>query len=172
MSKVKQLKNTDIKEQNTIWRKGRLEDLTELQKLFVESVKSVCSADYNAEQIKIWTSSVENIKRWKDIMTYQAVIVAEFNNQIVGFTSLANFNYVDLMYVHKDFQKQGIAKRLYAVIEDIAKENKQTVLTSDVSKTARPFFSKMGFSVVKEQTVIRKGIELTNFKMTKTLTEI
>ena len=43
----------------------------------------------------------------------------------------------------------------------------QTVLTSDVSKTARPFFEKVGFEVIKKQTVVRQGVELTNFKMKK-----
>ena len=42
-------------------------------------------------------------------------------------------------------------------------------MTSDVSKTARQFFEKVGFEVIEEQSVVRKNVELTNYKMKKKL---
>jgi len=36
---------------------------------------------------------------------------------------------------------------------------------SEASITAKPFFEKHGFRVMTEQTIVRKGVELTNFKM-------
>jgi putative acetyltransferase len=152
-----------------IIRKGQLEDLAELQFIFVETIKSVCKTDYNSEQIEVWTYSIKNKERWNEIIINQLVLVAQIENKIVGFTSLAHGNYIDLLYVHKDYQKQGIAYKLYTSIEDVAKQQGQTTLKSDVSKTAKPFFEKVGFEVINEQIVIRQGIELTNFKMTKIL---
>ncbi len=152
-------------------RKGTLQDLNELQKLFVETVESVCCADYNEDQINVWTSSVKNTQRWNEILTNQMVLVAQCNDKIVGFSSLDNTNYIDLLYVHKDYQEQGIAKKLYMAIEKIAVQHNQTELSSDVSITARPFFEKLGFMVTKKQTVLRQNVELTNFKMTKKLNE-
>jgi putative acetyltransferase len=43
------------------------------------------------------------------------------------------------------------------------------MLTSDVSKTALPFFEKNGFKIVKEQVVYKKGVKLINYKMTKAI---
>ncbi len=148
-------------------RKGEIDDLTELQQIFVDTVSSVCSADYDAEQIKVWTSSVENRKHWEDIMTNQFVLVAQIGNKMVGFASLDKGNYIDLLYVHKDHQNQGIARKLYSNIENAAKQQGQTALESDVSKTAKIFFEKIGFKVINEQIVMRQGVELTNFKMRK-----
>lgn len=152
-------------------RKGQIEDLTELQQLFVDTIKNICKTDYNSEQINVWASSIENSQRWQDIVTKQFLIVAQDNGKIIGFCSLDNGNYIDLLYVHKDYQRQGIAHKLYADIEKEATRQDQTKLTSDVSKTARPFFESIGFKVVSEQTVMRQSVELTNFKMTKKLTK-
>ncbi len=104
-------------------------------------------------------------------MTTQFVLVAEENNKITGFCTLENGNYIDLFYVHKDHLRQGIGYKLYVEIEKEARRQKQAELTSNVSKTARPFFEKMKFKVIEQQTVNLKGVELNNYKMTKVLTE-
>jgi|SRR5690606_5104635 len=150
-------------------RRGQLDDLLELQKLFVDTITTICKADYNSDQITAWTSGVDNKQRWEDIMTKQIVLVAQHADKIVGFATLDNGNYIDLFYVHKDHQRQGIAQQLLDYIETEAKRLKQTTLTSNVSKTARPFFEKNDFNVLKEQIVQINNVDLTNYKMTKTM---
>lgn len=142
-------------------------DMKALQDLFVDTVSTVCSADFDADQIAAWTSSVEDSERWLNIMTKQVVVVAKISDQIVGFATLANGNYIDLMYVHKDHQGKGIAGTLYQYLEQVALQNDQTELYADVSKTALPFFQHMGFTIKREQTAVRKGVALTNFRMRK-----
>jgi putative acetyltransferase len=154
----------------TILRLGKLEDLLELQQLFVDTISTICSADYNDDQIKAWISGIENTDRWQGILTRQYVLVAENKQGIVGFGSLDKGNYIDMLYVHKDCQKQGIASHLCIEIEKEAKQQGEIVLTSDVSLTAKSFFGKMGFKAIAQQTVIKQGIELINFKMNKLLT--
>lgn len=158
-----------MNKQHFILRQGQTNDLTELQKLFVDTITTICTADYDKQQIEVWISSVEDKQRWDEILTKQFVLVAQHADKIVGFATLDNGNYFDFLYVHKDHQRQGIAQRLLDGIETEARRLKQTVLTSDVSKTARPFFEKNNFKVLTEQIVNRKGVNLTNYKMTKTL---
>lgn len=157
---------------NLTIRRGEPGDLPALQQLFVDTVTSVCCHDYNDRQIEAWTSGVENRDRWNDIITSQFLLVASDQQQIVGFCSLANENHVDLLFVHKDYQRRGIANRLYAGIEQQAINLGQKQLSSDVSKTARLFFEKMGFDLITPQTVIRHGIELVNFRMIKDLQQL
>ena len=78
--------------------------------------------------------------------------------KITGFCTLDKGNYIDLLNVHKDHQRQGIASKLYAEIEIEAKRENRRELKSDVSKTTRPFFESVGFKVIKEQTVKIKGV--------------
>ncbi|MCU0323784.1 MAG: GNAT family N-acetyltransferase [Spirosomaceae bacterium] len=150
-----------------LFREVKFHDLKEIQQLFVETISEVCKNDYNPRQIEVWTSSIENHERWTNILSNQYVLIAQIDEKIVGFCTLENHTYIDLFYVHKDFQGQGIAHKLYLQIEQKARQNGSKVLTSDVSITAKPFFERMGFKIVKEQTVVRKNTEFRNYKMSK-----
>jgi putative acetyltransferase len=150
-------------------RLSTLSDLAEMQKMFVDTISTICKDDYSPEQIKVWTSSIENTQRWTDKLTSQYFLIAELDNKIVGYASLENNEYIDFLYVHKDFQRQGIADRLYTEIENEAIKRKATVLTSDVSKTAKHFFEKKGFKTLNEQTNIINAVKIVNYKMTKQL---
>jgi putative acetyltransferase len=150
-------------------RLARMSDLAEIQKMFVDTISAICKDDYSSKQIKVWTSSIENTPLWTDKLTSQYFLVAELDNKIVGYCSLSNNDYLDLLYVHKDYQRQGIADQLFSEIEKEAIKKNGTVLHSDVSKTARPFFEKKGFQILKEQTNVRQGVEIINYKMAKPL---
>lgn len=144
-------------------------DLPEMQNLYVDTIRHVCNKDYDAAQIAVWTSSIENAERWHKVLQHQIVIIAEKNNKMVGYGTLDKGNYIDFFYIHKDFQRQGIADKILTQIESQAQKLGHSILSSDVSITARPFFEKKGFTVLKEQQNIRKGIELINYKMEKQL---
>jgi putative acetyltransferase len=150
-------------------RLAKLSDLTEMLKMFVDTISIICKDDYSPEQIKVWTSSIENKQRWTDKIISQYFLVAELNNKIVGYASLGNDEYIDFLYVHKDYQRQGIANILYIEIEKEAIKRKATVLSSDVSENARRFFEKKGFKTVIPQKNIIRGVEIINYKMKKTL---
>lgn len=142
-------------------------DLTEMQELFVNTISTICKNDYSSEQINAWTSSIENIPGWTDRISSQYFLIAELDNKIVGYISLKDNDYLDLLYVHKDYQKQGIAAKLYDEIEKQAIRNNSPALHSDVSKTAKSFFLKNGFKVIKTQAKKIKGIEIINYRMIK-----
>ncbi|WP_194774828.1 GNAT family N-acetyltransferase [Pararhodonellum marinum] len=152
-----------------ILRKGSLEDLPEMQKLYVDSIRKSCKAEYNKQQIEAWSSGIENTSRWQDILKHQFVLVAQNEIGIIGFCTLDKGNHIDFLYVHRERQRHGIANQLYTEIEKEAKRQGQTQLTAEVSKTAKTFFEKVGFTVVEEQHVNLKGVDLTNYKMTKTI---
>lgn len=148
---------------------AKLEDLAEIQKMFVDTISVTCKEDYSPDQIKVWTSSIENKDRWMNKLAIQYFRIAICENKIIGFASLEQMNYFDLLYVHKDFQRQGIASKLYVEIEKEAMNKRATAIYSDVSKTAKSFFLKKGFKLIEPQTILIQGIEMVNFRMTKKL---
>ncbi len=150
-------------------RKGIPDDLPEMKQVFTETITTVCCADYTPAQIAVWVAGAEDSDRWQEIMAHQVVRVLDDGGKMAGFATLAHGSYIDLFYIHKDYQRQGLARRLFAEIEQTAISMGQLRLTSHVSITARPFFERMGFVVVKEQKVMRQGVELTNFRMEKTM---
>lgn len=151
------------------FKNATISDLKEMQELYIETIKHVCKNDYNSAQIDVWISGVKNTERWVVVINTQFVLLAIIEDQIVGFGTLKDGNYIDFFYIHKEFQRQGIADRLLTELQLEAKKQHSKVITSDVSITARPFFEKKGFIVKAEQRNIRFGIELINYKMEKNL---
>lgn len=140
-----------------------------MQQLYIETIQIVCKNDYDSAQIKAWISGVKNTERWIEVIEKQFVLLAIIENKIVGFGTLKNGNYIDFFYIHKDFQRQGIADKILNELEMEAQKHNSTSITSDISITAKPFFEKKGFVVNAEQKNIRLGVELINFKMEKEL---
>ena len=71
---------------------------------------------------------------------------------------------MDRLYVHRDLQRRGVAT---AICDALEKHPTASEFTTHASITAKPFFEKRGYVVVKEQQVERWGVWLTNFVMKK-----
>lgn len=151
------------------FRKATLSDLQEMQEMYMETIHWVCKNDYSPLEIDAWVSGLNNVERWKKVIHAQFVLLAIISNKIVGYGTLKNQNYIDFFCVHKDFQRQGIADRVFNQLEAEAKKEKSKTITADVSITAKPFFEKKGFVVKAKQKNIRLGVELVNYKMEKEL---
>ena len=148
---------------------GELKDLEEIQALFADTIQNICNKDYTPDQISAWTSSIQNKERWESKINGQYFVIARIDEKLVGFASLYEGNYLDLLYVDKDYQGHGIASLLYDKIVNKARQLHKDELYADVSITAKGFFQKAGFETIKKQVVTRKGIELTNYRMKKIL---
>ncbi|KOY84566.1 hypothetical protein AD998_20470 [bacterium 336/3] len=72
-----------FKQDNITIKRGQLKNLSEIKNIFVETIKSVCIADYNEQKIKIWTTSVNDKQRWNDIMSNQIIFIAQIDKKIV-----------------------------------------------------------------------------------------
>ena len=136
--------------------------------LFVDTINTVCTKDYSPEQRAVWTAGAKNNKRWQQKLERKYFLVARMEEMLVGFASLGN-NYLDFLCVHKDYLGRGIAKQLYDELLHKATETNVEILASDVSITARPFFEKMGFVVIRKLDNPTQGVNLTNFRMEKRL---
>lgn len=154
------------------FRQAIISDLEEMQKLYVETIQSVCKNDYNTAQIEAWISGVKNTERWVEVIEKQFVLLAIIENKIAGFGTLKDGNYIDFFYIHKDFQRQGIADKILNELEIEARKHHSKTITSDVSITAKPFFEKKGFVAKAEQKNVRLNVELINYKMEKQLKTI
>jgi putative acetyltransferase len=145
-----------------------LEDIPSLKSLYQGTITYINSRHYNPEQISAWAATGERIASLEKKIKEQHFYVATTTNDIItGFASLENDGELDMMYVHKDFQGQGIASLLIQQLYEKAAELKITTLTAYVSITARPFFEKQGFKVVATQQVPLGEVLLENYKMEK-----
>ena len=151
-------------------REAEKTDLKELQSLYQSTIDAACGNDYTAEQREVWKSGILDKKRWTDAIQNQYFFIAEIKSTTVGFGSLKNGKYIDFLYVSKNHLRKGIANLIYMQLEKVALNEQKLELISDVSITAKPFFESKGFIIQQKNRVVKDGVELLNFRMTKDLT--
>jgi putative acetyltransferase len=95
-------------------------------------------------------------------------LVAESGGMVVGFGDIDG-DYLDRLYVHRDWQGCGVATAIVVALERHARERGQVRVVTHASITAKPFFERRGYQAQKEQQVERRGTLLTNFVMEKSM---
>ena len=147
-------------------RKYKSADIKEILQLFYDTVHSVNVKDYTQEQVDVWATGDENVEEWDQSLLSHHSYVAVENGLIVGFGDIDETGYLDRLFVHKDYQKRGIATALCNKLESLIDWDCVTV---EASITAKSFFEKRNYVVVQEQQVERNGILLKNYIMQKGL---
>ncbi|APH17841.1 acetyltransferase domain protein [Clostridium botulinum] len=117
----------------------------------------------------MWAPKEIDIDSWDKSFLQHYSIVAEESDVIIGFGDLDATGYLDRLYVHKDYQGIGVATTIASELENYAQENYINIVTTNASITAKPFFEKRGYEVIKGQFVERNGQFLKNFIMKKVL---
>ena len=153
-----------------ILRKYRSNDCPEMLKLFYDTVHEINKKDYSSEQLDAWTSGII-FDKWDKSFLSNNTIVAEKNGIIAGFGDMDNNGYLDRLYVNKDYQNIGIGSAIINELEKTAVSNGVFCFTTYSSITAKPFFIKHDYRVLKENTVLKNGIEMRNYFMEKYYSE-
>lgn len=144
-------------------REYREEDGKALAALFYHTVHTVNAKDYTKAQLDAWATGKIDLAQWNRSLCKQICAVAVIAQTIVGFGDITQTGYLDRLYVHRDFQRKGIASMLCDALE----RQTQGKIITHASITARPFFEKRGYRVMCAQYVERNGERLKNFVMEK-----
>lgn len=143
-------------------------DAVDEKKLFRIPFSRKIGAITHRRKVEDWASCGDDLSNIEDmIKTHYFIVAVNQQSEIVGFSSITPQGYLHSMFVHKDFQGEGIATILLNEIEQYAITNGIMRITSEVSLTARPFFEKKGYIVEEEQKRKANQLSLTNFWMAK-----
>ena len=142
----------------------RQEDCPGMARLFYDTVHAVNAADYSPDQLSAWAAGEVDLAAWNASFLAHRTIVAETAGVILGFGDMDAAGYLDRLYVHKDYQRQGIATAICDALESGCDGSE---FTTHASITAKPFFENRGYTVIRCQQVWRCGVWLTNFGMGK-----
>jgi putative acetyltransferase len=151
-------------------REYRPSDLEAVVSLFQRSVHEIARRDYSPSQIFAWAPEFPDRQAWARHMETGGVFVYERNDEIAGFARIDATGCLDLLYVHPEVQRQGVARALFDRVTSWAVSRGIRHLHSEVSITARPFFESVGFRVVREQIVERRGYRCKIFAWKRILT--
>jgi putative acetyltransferase len=136
--------------------------------IFVRAIRELASRDYTPAQVDAW-AQVEDREAWARIRAARPTWIAACDGAVAGFSDLAAGGHLDMMFVHPRYQRRGVASSLLTTVEAAAREQNLSLLTTEASLTARPFFEVAGFHVVAAQEVQKRGQTFRNFRMEKRL---
>jgi putative acetyltransferase len=145
-------------------REYKSSDCNTIVQLFYDTVHSINAKDYTSEQLDVWATGSVDIEEWNTIFLESYTVVVVEDGVLIGFGSIENSGYLDMLYIHKNYQRRGVAS---AICDKLEKSSCNKIITTYASITAKPFFEKRGYRVVKENEVERKGIKLKNYLMEK-----
>ena len=145
-------------------REYRSSDLREIVELFYDTVHTVNARDYTPEQLNAWADGRVDLAEWGRSRFVRFAVVAVEDGEIGGFGDIDPSGYLDRLYVHKDYQRRGVATALCDALEGAV--NAERIVTH-ASITAKPFFEERGYAVAWEQQELRHGVPLTNYRMEK-----
>ena len=141
-------------------------DCKTLAELFFHTVHTVNSKDYSDKQVNAWADGNVDMKRWNESFLSHYTVIAEIDDVIVGFGDIDKTGFLDRLFVHPDYQRQGIASALCDELEQSVTTLK---IITHASITAQGFFLKRGYTIINEQQVQRHDISLTNYLMERNL---
>ncbi len=156
-----------MKNQITV-RSYKENDSQALANIYYNTIHHINSKNYSKKQIEAWApKSCLELEGWQKKWKKLSPMVACLDDIIVGFAEFENNGHIDCFYVHHEWQGNGVGSTLIGEIIKQAKIKNISRIFAEVSITAKPFFEKMDFTVIKEQIVNIRGIELKNFVMEK-----
>ena len=150
-------------------REFEIEDAPALFRVFHSAIHLIASRDYSVEQINAWAPNQIDDDLWRQRMLGIRPFVACIANEIVGYADLQDSGYIDHFFVSGHHPRRGIGSMLMDRIHEVAKARGLTQLTSDVSRTAEPFYRRYGFVVVERKEPVVRGVVVPNALMRKDL---
>ncbi len=137
---------------------------------FYDTVHTVNAGITPPGQLDAWAPRDErSLTQIAEKLARQRTIGVKECGILIGFGSLDDGDDIDMLFVHKDRQGQGIAKVILRELENLAAKRGKQLISTFASTTARPFFERMGYAKRCTNNVIRKGVSLVNHHMVKHL---
>jgi putative acetyltransferase len=150
-------------------RKFRVGDEAALFKVYYSAIHQVASRDYSPVQIEAWAPADLDGSIWGTRIRGINPFVIEVDGLLIAYADLQENGYIDHFFVSGDHAGQGAGRLLMETIHENAKRQSLAMLTSDVSRTAQPFFEHFGFEVLEQRAPTIRGVVVPNALMRKTL---
>lgn len=124
---------------------------------------------YTQSQRAAWVPERRVGEEWAARLKGQVIAIARDGNRAVGFMSFAPEGYIDFAFIRPEAQGTGLFRRLFAMIEELARLQKEPRLWTHASLMAEPAFAAVGFAVVEREVVEIGGQSFKRARMDKLL---
>jgi len=126
----------------------KIEDATEIARLHRATIRHINSNDYSQDIIEVWSArtsasrfkNLDTVKRWVAIEDEKIICFCDhdFKGELLG------------LYVHKDHLGKQVGTKLLKKAEDSMKKMGFKEIKMEATVTAKPFYEKKGYKVIKQ----------------------
>jgi putative acetyltransferase len=144
-------------------------DAPALAALFRASVETLGAEDYSQAQVEACSPLAGDEAEFGAELAQKLTTVATLGGALAGFAALKGTEVLDMLYVHPQFARRGVASALCDAMEKLASARKAKKLAVDASDGAEKFFARRGYLAQKRNMVFLGDEVLGNTTMTKDL---
>jgi putative acetyltransferase len=113
--------------------------------LYYHCVHTVAAPYYTLAQLDAWAPAEISRYSWLDELPTIHSFVVELESEFVGFAGMRPDGEVHVVFVHKDYQRKGIAKAMMNELLAIARKSGIQRLYLESSVNAKEFYERFGF---------------------------
>lgn len=140
-----------------------------LFEIYYSAIHLIASHDYSPEQVEAWAPRDLDPDLWRSRIREINPFVAELNGDPIGYADVQSTGYIDHFFVSGRHARMGVGSMLMRHVLSEASQRGLTELTSDVSRTAQPFFKRFGFEVVEQRVNELRGVIIPNALMRRAM---
>jgi putative acetyltransferase len=146
-------------------------DATEIIAAHVRSIREICSKDYSETQISAWSGRDFSEEIWRRTIDRDTVWVVEYDQHVAGFGHVrfkpARTATIEGLYFAPVAAGRGLGRELMSLV--FKELTDRGVEEADLASTltAKGFYVRLGFSVVRPTVVKFDGVEVECIEMRK-----
>lgn len=149
----------------------RDEDAEALAEIMAAAIRDIGPRAYSAEQVAAWIARHPGAERFRERVAEGDVIVlgVDGHDRPVAYALLQPDGHLDHLYNHPAHTRRGLAVRLLAEAETLARGWNVRRLYTEASDLARPSFERAGYVMTHKREFAIDGVPIHNWAMEKAL---
>lgn len=140
--------------------------VADVWEVYFSAIHGVCKKDYNPQQLAAWAPETFDLALYAEKLRQLQPLMILLDEKVVAYGDLQDDGLIDHFFVHGGYQARGVGHLL--MVELLGRGQGLPQLYANVSMTARPFFARYHFQMVREQQILVRGCSLKNYRMVRT----
>ncbi len=142
-------------------------DQLNLKKLYFDSIISIDENIYTKEQKRAWASQAWDNKHFDLTIKEGLGWLIYKKDKVIAFASRYPKSRISLLYCKGDSQRKGYGTKLLLKLEQEAKEEGLTFLSTEASLISYKLFLKNKWEIIRKEKINIKNIIFERYKMIK-----
>ncbi|MEJ5913150.1 tetratricopeptide repeat protein [Pseudokineococcus sp. 1T1Z-3] len=122
-------------------------DAAATREVFTAAVRRTALSHYTEGQVQAWAPDHVDLDRWAQRRSLAWTVVAVEGGRVVGFADLTSAGEMDMLFVHPDAARRGVATALVTAVTAEAARRGLRRVDVRASRVLQPLLERLGFTL-------------------------